>query len=257
MMSGTPAENITTMSGYSLLQQSLDQTIDRETLEEASVVARSVARTDCAKMQRELFGILVSNLEKEEAMAFQTELKRVGFPTELVADDDLPILHDKFTVQRVEVQGENLLFTDSMGRLHLRPLKDLVFLAGGHVDRITFKESDVLKIDFDGRAPRLVSERKTRDEKTTEFLLDFFFWTSPNRFRLSLTEGTTIFHEGQPLRLRQKDEIRLMKANLLRLLPPQRVSRGMETLSDDAFYPNSVCYEEEIRWHFHQLKSAG
>ena len=242
------------MSTYSLLQVSLDQTIDRETLEEASVAARSVARTDCAKMQRELFGILVSNLERDEAVAFQTELNRLGFPTDLVADDELPILHDKFTVQRIEVKRDSLIFTDAMGRPHLRPLQDLVFLAGGYVSRITFKESDILKLDFPGRMPRLVSERTTRDEKTIEFLLDFFFWTSPHRFRLSLTENTTIFHDGQPLRLRQKDEIRAMKANLMRLLPLQRVACGMETLSDDIFYPNPVCYEEEIRWHFHRLK---
>jgi hypothetical protein len=46
------------METFSLLQTSLDQTIDRQSMEEASVAVRSVARADCAKLQRELFGIL-------------------------------------------------------------------------------------------------------------------------------------------------------------------------------------------------------
>jgi hypothetical protein len=87
------------------LQVSLDQTIDRESLEEASVVVPSVARADCAHLQRDLFGIVVSNLPLEEARAFQAELKRRGFPTDVVADEELPVLHEPFTIQRIETGG--------------------------------------------------------------------------------------------------------------------------------------------------------
>jgi hypothetical protein len=50
------------MATFSLLQLSLDQTIARESLEEASAVLPSVALADCALLQRDLFGIMVSNL---------------------------------------------------------------------------------------------------------------------------------------------------------------------------------------------------
>ncbi|MGL5019502.1 MAG: hypothetical protein ACRDBP_15310 [Luteolibacter sp.] len=50
------------MASFSLLQLSLDQTITRESLEEASDAVPSIARTDCAHLQRDLFGIVVSNL---------------------------------------------------------------------------------------------------------------------------------------------------------------------------------------------------
>src|SRR6478736_4878733 len=104
------------MSTYSLLQVALDQTIDRAELEEASDVVNSVARADCAHLQRDLFGIVVSNLPLDEAQAFQTELKRRGFPTDVVADDELPVLHDPFTIQRIDIQKDSLVFTDTMGR---------------------------------------------------------------------------------------------------------------------------------------------
>lgn len=78
------------MTTYSLLQVSLEQTIDRESLEMASDVVPSLARADCAHLQRDFFGIVVSNLPLQEATAFQAELKRRGFPTDLVADHELP-----------------------------------------------------------------------------------------------------------------------------------------------------------------------
>ena len=50
------------METFSLLQESLDQSIDRQSLEDASDAAPSVARADCGRLQRELFGILISRL---------------------------------------------------------------------------------------------------------------------------------------------------------------------------------------------------
>jgi hypothetical protein len=77
---------------YALLQLSLDQTIRREDLEEATVLAPSVARADCALIQRELFGIVVRNLEYEEASALQAALRARNFPTEVVEESALPTL---------------------------------------------------------------------------------------------------------------------------------------------------------------------
>ena len=141
------------MDTCSLLQVSLAQTTARESLEDASVVVRSVARGDCARLQRELFGILISGLAKEEATTFQAELKRRNFPTEVVADQDLPQLYEPFKVQRFEVKGEVLLFTDAMGRSQTRPLTDLVFLAGG------FLQALKLKSDWEGMIQKPITRR--------------------------------------------------------------------------------------------------
>ncbi len=246
------------MSTYSLLQVSLDQTIDRSSLEDGSVVARSVARGDCARLHRELFGILISGLAKEEAMAFQAELKRRNFPTEVVADRDLPQLHEPFTVQRFEVKGEVLLFTDAMGRSQARPLTDLVFLAGGFLRHLEFKSDWELRVSpstsIRGGAPSLEIEKHSWEEQELEFRLDFFFWATPNRLRLALTGNTAIFYQGQPLRLRNTDGLLRLMADLLALLPRERVNAGLKRHDSAPYYPSVHCYEEEIRWHFHRLK---
>lgn len=247
------------MSGYSLLQVTLDQTIDRRSLEDASVVVRSVARGDCARLHRERFGILISGLAKDEALVFQAELKRRNFPTEMVADEDLPQLHEPFTEQRFEVKGEVLRFTDFMGRVQTRPLADLVFLAGGFLTQVEIKSDWQLRVSGpsstrDG-APTIEIEKRRWEEDEQEFRLDFFFWAAPNRLRLALTGGTAIFYQGQPIRMRDADGLLRMMAELRTLLPVERVNAGLRSDDSKPIYPSTRSYEEEIRWHFHRLKS--
>lgn len=251
------------METFSLLQTSLDHMIDRQSLEEASVAARSVARADCARLQRELFGILVSRLERDEALAFQAALAKCGFPTEVVADRELPVLHESFQIQRIERRGEVLILTDSMGRERARQLTDLVFLAAGFFHRIEFKTEWRQHLDFGGGAqdgrgmPQFVTEREYREETELLFRLDFFFWSEPNRLHAMLGPETAIFHEGKPLRLKDRAGLEALMVAMAALLPPERLNSWLRDPKKGRVYPNLSCYEEEIRWHFHRLKPCG
>lgn len=241
------------MASYSLLQLSLDQSIDRASLEDASVVARSVSRADCAKLQRELFGIVVSGLAVDEALAFQAELARRGFPTELAEDDEVPGLHAPYTVQRIAVNGRVLGFTDAMGRTQQRPLSDLVFLAGGFSTRRMFKTKERPRLEIDDNGIRIGTEKETREQDSGEFRLDFFFTTAPHRLQARLSESNALFYQDKPLRMRLRDGLLEMMAELRALLPPERTNAGLKRTNAEPAYPNAESYEEEIRWHFHRL----
>lgn len=245
------------MSTYSLPQATLDQTIDRETLEEASDVVESVARADCAHIQRDLFGIVVSNLPLDEARAFQEELKRRGFPTDVVADDELPVLHEPFTIQRIDFDKDTLLFTDMMGRVQTRPMPDLVFVAGGFLTQNKLKSALMMETDAvrgpQARQPRL--EQQHRFQDVPEFRLDFFFWSSPNRLRASVSADSMMFFSGRPVRLRDTALLLGAMMDLQEILPSERVGSGLRRTDTKNFYPSLRSYEEEIRWHFHRLKS--
>lgn len=251
------------METFSLLQTSLDQLIDRRSLEDASQAVPSVARADCARLQRELFGIVISGLPHEEALAFQAELARRDFRTEVVADCDLPVLHQSFQIQRIECRGEVLVLTDSMGREQARPLTDLVFLAGGFLNRIEFKTEWHQHLDFrgaDGRGggmPKLVTERELREENELQFRLDFFFWSGPNRLHAALGRETAIFHQGKPLRLKKDAALHELLVAMASLLPAERLNSSLREPRSIRIYPNLQCYEEEIRWHFRRLKPQG
>lgn len=251
------------METFSLLQKSLDQTIDRPSLEDASDAVPSVARADCARLHRELNGILISGLSRTEALAFQTSLAGKGFSTELVADERLPHLHESFQVQRISRQNDTLVLIDSMGRIQSRQLNDLVFLAAGYLKRIEFKTTWNQHLDFGGGRsdrhggmPRYVTEREFTEETELEFRIDFFFWSSPNRLHLALGNENAIFHENLPLRIKNDTAIKSLMASLSSLLPKDRLNACMRDPSVARIYPNLQSYEKEIRWHFHRIASA-
>lgn len=249
------------METFSLLFKSLDQTITRESLEEASDAATSVARADCPRLLRENSGILVSRLPGDEAHAFQASLAGRGFETEVVSDALLPVLHETYQIQRVETRDEVLVLTDSLGRERVRPLTDLVFLAAGFLNRIEFKTELHQRLDFRGHEgrgagmPKLVTERELKEETEQIFRMDFFFWAEPNRFHLLLTNETSIFHQGAPIRMKLRVAIERMMSDLAKLLPPERLNRPMRDPLQPRVYPSLASYENEIRWHFQRLKS--
>lgn len=246
------------METFSLLFKSLDQTITRESLEEASDAAASVARADCPRLLRENSGILVSRLPGDEAHAFQASLAGRGFETEVVADSALPVLHETYQIQRVETRDEVLVLTDSMGRERVRPLTDLVFLAAGFLNRIEFKTEVRERLEYGTGykgMPQVVTHREVKEETEQIFRMDFFFWAEPNRFHLLLTNETSIFHQGAPIRMKLRVAIERMMSDLAKLLPPERLNRPMRDPLQPRVYPSLASYENEIRWHFQRLKS--
>ena len=247
------------MTTFSLLQESLASRISREELEEISVGVPSVARADCARMSQDLFGIVVSGLSFEDANAFQTGLKQHGFPTQVVADSEIPLLHEAFTIQRISIAENALIFTDSMGRESLRPREDLVFIAGGFLSR----EKMVSKLMLQARdawekhsthIPRLESRKVI--EEFPEFRLDFFFTTAPHRLRATVSAASMMFFRDRPLRPRDTALLLGAVLDLRDLLPPDRIAEGLKQPDTRIYYPSMKSYEEEIRWHFHRFKTA-
>jgi hypothetical protein len=244
-----------------LLQASLDQTIDRESLEEASDSVSSVARADCSVILRNMFGIVVSNLPFEEATAFQAALLSHDFPTEVVADDEIPVLHEAFTIQRIGFTKDGLNFTDTLGRETFRPMADLVFVAGGFLMRSVTKSTNTVKTGLATRnystysGPPRYFRTHLPKEDFPEFRLDFFFSTAPHRLRAWVSSESTMFFRDSPLRLRDTTLLMGAMMDLNELLPEDRVDSGLKQKDTKNFYPSLHNYEEEIRWHFHRLKS--
>lgn len=244
------------MVRFSLLQKTLEQTISREALEACVGVTRSIRKIDCPAIHRDLFGIVASGLESDEANALHVELLKYGYPTEVVADRSIPALHDAFPIQRLEIRGAFLVFTDTMSRERLRPVSDAVFLGGGFLNRTGWKVTE--KQRWTGKKNGYLgfeTERSVKEETFEEFRLDFFFWTEPNRYRIQMSKDSVFFYQGNLMRPRHVGELTTLVSDLCRLVPEQRRNRGLNYWEDRIQYPSPGAYEEEIRWHFHQLKS--
>jgi hypothetical protein len=241
----------------------LDQEIPLGALEAAADVAESIVRADVAALHRDLFGIIVSSLSLAEAIAIQAVLKQHGCSTEIVADDELPVLHEPFTVQRIDFGKDELLFTDMMGREQRRPLADLVFAAGGFM----LETQSRSKIDSapgifhprtsSGEWQPPTAMREYSMEEISAFRLDFFFIDSPNRLRASVSAESMMFFRSRPVRLRDTALLLGAMMDLQALLPPDRLGSGLLRPDTATFFPSKRSYEEEIRWKFHQLMTCG
>lgn len=245
------------MPTFSLLQISLDQMIGRDSFLETAEGTETVAKTDLVQHHRDLFGIVVSRLPHGDAVRMKAALDARGFPVEIVDDAELPPLPADFQVQRVETEGEWLRFTDSMGRVTSRALADLVFLSGGYLMRTRVKPGNVLNPNR-GRQRGYGEdgvERIYREEPEKEFRIEFFFWTTPQRMKLSLIATNAIFVNGRHIQLHKEEDIATTVAEIRAVLPVERSNTGIR--SSKILYPSLHAYDEEIRWHFHRIAKGG
>jgi hypothetical protein len=246
------------MNTFSLLQLSLDQKIDRRDFEDASLAVTSVSRPDCAMLHRQLYGIVISNLPEDEALAFQAELSKRDFPTLMVPDEELPLLPDSFHIQRIELKEDDLIFTDSLGHSRIRPLADLEFLAAGMVSRLRFKSEWNQHLDSGIEmtgAAKLVTEHELYEESEMEFRLDFFFSTSPERQHASASAESTIHHGDTILRLRDMQGLCELAVEMAALLPAERLSSFFQDPESHPSYRTLRNYQNEIRWYLHGVET--
>jgi len=243
------------MDTYSVLQGNLGQALEPAVLEAAVDATRTITRMDCPRLQREISGIMVSGLDHEDALAFQAALAGRHYPTVVVADAELPVLHASHQVQRFDRREDSLVLTDSIGREFVQPLTALVFLAAGmhgRMERRSLIESH--DSTWDG-VP--FSPRKVQEQSEMVFRCDLFFSEEPHRLHLGLGKDTAIFHQGQPIRLRNSQAVGDFMTALAALLPEERINSQLRQPATTLFYPNLHVYENEIRWHFQHFMAAG
>jgi len=248
---------------FALLQQSLEQTISREAMEEASTVAPMVARGDCARLHRELFGIVVRRLDEENARAFQDALRRCGFETEVVPDNALLALPGSFGASALRIEAGSLVTGDVYGRERAVPVAECAFAAAGRVgiERIKRTQTTELEIRHYGRygsSISVVPVTKKEPVEAFQFRIELFFARDPLRVEWVLEEDRVVRLNGWPVRWREPEALHLFLGELRATLPADRTNRGLARYDDPAapVYPNRRCFEEEIVWHFHRLRTA-
>jgi len=247
---------------YALLQERLDQTISRQAMEEASVAAPAVARADCARLQRELFGIVVRKLEMPDALKFQAALRMRGFPTELVEDAKLLELMPAQRGQALRLEPDAVVLVDTMYQREQRfPREWIVFAAGGFLKDL--KRQPHRKMEWDirpgpqGSVQRnVVMATEYEYEKTPAFRLELFLAREPFRLRWALDEQNLIRINNQPVRLRDRARLLELLKSPAGYMAADRVNQGIRwaVAGVEWVYPSESAFEEEIIWSFYQLK---
>lgn len=241
-----------------MVAKSLDQRLNREQLEEATTAVRSVARADAFGLLNNWFGIIVAGLPFDEANAFKASLHNYGCETTVVADADIPALHEDFRCQRLDLDGGHIRLTDAMGRIHQREKDNLVFAAAGFLNHTRIATVAQTDWRYSGRGtrqtmPAPVTVRTEKTEISNFFRIDLFFTTSPHRYSIVLGPNNSIFYGGRPIRLRNTTEQMVLKVDLASILPPERLNSSLQKPERDRQFPTLRAYEEEIRWAFYWL----
>jgi hypothetical protein len=249
---------------YALLQPTLDLKIPRETLEEASVVAPSVARGDCARLARELFGIVVRDLPLQEAQAFQSALARKGVQTELVRLADLPLLVPPVRRRGIRFEGDHFTAFDGLGRGDRHPWSEVQFAAGGLVHLTKYQQKNALEWGYrsgpHGSISRFVEVRPgEKVVKEEEFRLELFLSCEPYRLQFPAREDSLLRMDDLQLRFRQKDALLSLLSRVAALLPPACQNQGMLAAGRGEWlrYPNPGSFDEELTWHLFQSLRHG
>ncbi len=244
---------------YALLQLSLDQTIERQAMEEASMAVPRVARADCARLQRELFGIVVDNLDLDCATAFQTSLRRFGFETELIDQSLLPKLPMASGGLSFRIETESFVVTDLYGRETRYGWPMFVYGAGGWVKRLRTRTvtQGAWRVPTSSRhaVPESYVPKVTRETRSElEFQIELFFSVQPYRLQWKLATDSMLNANGQVLRSRDVPVL-IGLLRRLQFLPHDRLNTGIrQSFHDVAFeYPSVQAFEEEIVWSFFQL----
>jgi len=245
---------------YALLQRSLDQTIDRESLEDAAATSHSIPRPDCAHLQKELFGIVVDNLDHDRALALQRELLGRNFPTDVVDQAQLPALNQPDSPgQSFQIKPQAFVAADLYGSEVEYPWDQFVFAAAGYILRLRERpfQTHVEQSQM-SRKIAVVSEYQV--QHVPEFRFDLFFAMEPYRLQWIWDSDSIIRVNQEPIRLREHDKLVLVLRQLVGFLPAERLNSGVRKLNDGKYfvYPSVHAFEEEIIWSFYQLmRSAG
>lgn len=242
---------------YSLLLRDLEHPPTRPQLEKISEGVPGIARADCAGFLNHWCGIVASNLEHDDAQAFQAALRTAGYETDMVLDEDIPTLHSDYRCQRIAISDTFILLTDAMGRSRNKPRNELVFASAGIVERQTLVTKFKLELETPDTAYgdylSVVENRVKQAENKTFFRIDLFFTHEPNRISLEIDSLSVLFYMDLPMRLKDSLNLKILMTDLCSLLPPERMNISLRERSLDHTYSSMNAYEEEIRWAFYRL----
>jgi hypothetical protein len=245
---------------YAVLQTSLEQSIDRDTLEEAVVATRELTKLDVPRLQRELFGIVAGDLSQGDALALQAALQARNIPTEVVDESVLPTLVEPKHGHALKLSPAGIVVVDLYDRETLYEWERIVFAAGGHLLHLKdapFKTMEwVVTSGPRGslkRGVEMVTDHRL--ENLPEFRLELFLPTESPRTQWLLTKDSMVTMNDAHLRFRDHDQLVSFLGTLGNALSPEQVNLGIKTAmtGGEFIYPSVHAFEEEIIWSFYQL----
>jgi hypothetical protein len=248
---------------YAVLQSSLDQSISREALEAAIMSTEGLVKADCARLFREMFGIIARDLSQADALALQAALQARNIPSEVVDESVLPALSAPKHERALKLVETGIVIVDMYERETLYEWRRIVFAAGGgllHLKDVPVKTMEWVVTSGPRGSVKRGVEMVTdhRLENLPEYHLELFLPTESPRVQWVLMKDTLITINDTHLRFRDHDQFVSALVTLGNALSPEQTNLGIKkALSGEAFvYPTMHAFEQEIVWSLYQMSKG-
>ena len=259
---------------YALLQQTLEPpAIDA--LKRAFAAVRCLVASDAHGVANDAYGILVRDLEAEDAYKLQGALRTEGVETEILAMALLPAVPSTKYVRRIEFGPDVLLLYDPIGRPVPVEWRYLMLIAAGNVlvnrtirrppatSSITGSGSGLGPWDLEGDDGSAWSRRtELREERAQELTLELVLTNGVARFSLMADGASPLLFRclGDRQSPDPFQNFQLVVDELAKASPRALLNRGAWSLRQTPptlfAYPSKNAFFEEIIWMLHRAKSA-
>jgi hypothetical protein len=257
---------------YALLQQTLEPpAIDA--LKRAFAAVRCLVASDAYGVANDAYGILVRDLEAEDAYKLQGALRTEGVETEILPMALLPAIPATKYVRRIEFGPDVLLLYDPIGRPVPVEWRHLMLIAAGNVlvNRTIRRPPAPSSMMGPGLGPWDVEgddgpawSRRTelREERAQELTLELVLTNGVARFSLMADGASPLLFRclGDRQSAGPFQNFQLVVDELAKASPRALLNRGAWSLRQTPptlfAYPSKNAFFEEIIWMLHRAKSA-
>jgi hypothetical protein len=250
---------------YALLQKSLDvPPVDK--LRNAFRVTRKLTDADAHILARDAYGILVKNLNIEDATGLQLALQGQGIETEVVAENLLPQLPPPKLVRKIECRPEALILHDPLGRPFPLEWQHIMMIAAGAVRLQDFVRTENIRtvMRFSARGdvyPATEVDYETREESRFHHLVEIIVSRAVLRYSIDCMQIVLAQALGTRFQHDLNESFMLFVQDLTCYAPHIAVNRGAYHLragdSKPMPYPTKNAFYEEIVWLLFQLQRQG
>jgi hypothetical protein len=118
---------------------------------------------DAVRLATSARGILMRQLNRDSARAFQSALEAQGVAAAVVSEDDLPKLPEVKSLHRVEISPQAFIVYDLLGRPNGVDWNRIALIAAGEVDRFGFSKTQTQSTELRFNVMSGIWPKKTRE----------------------------------------------------------------------------------------------
>lgn len=237
---------------FAIVQQSIDPpTLQqvRDALAKTINLNLPIVPADAPGIVRDSFGILVQKLEFPQAVALAGAFDAVGYPTQVVDEQELFDLPDARQFNRVNPTGEALVLFDIYGRAQTVAWEDIVVVACGLIGREkSIRHEEVVGHDHHGVPLYTISYEQVR---SLDMVLEMLLTAEPMRVRIN-PHACNYSYLGPHISNRAEDNFFKLVGDIAARAKSALLNRGTKSVmaaqNTVAVYPFEKSFNEELVW---------